>query len=69
MFFVQVEARNVLLLWSWYSEARSPCSPFGSIHHFFAFSAAADAAAYMFKAKGERPRERLSSSRRVPSLH
>ena len=45
------------------------CSPFGSIHHFFAFSAAAaGGAAYMFKAKGES--ERASELvGRVPALH
>ena len=45
------------------------CSPFGSIHHFFAFSAAGGAA-YMFKAKGESERasERARGSRACPSL-
>ena len=44
-------------------------SPFGSIHHFFAFSAAGGAA-YMFKAKGESERasELVGRSRACPSL-
>ena len=47
------------------------CSPFGSIHHFFAFSAAAAAAggaAYMFKAKGESERARGRASSWVACL-
>ena len=45
------------------------CSPFGSIHHFFAFSAAtAGGAAYMFKAKGESKRASELVGR-VPALH
>ena len=43
------------------------CSPFGSIHHFFAFSAAGGAA-YMFKAKGESERARGRASSWVACL-